>query len=170
MTLIYPGTFDPVTKGHINIAKRGATLASKLIVAILHNPNKQPLFPLEERIAFLQDALGSHSNIEIDTFSGLLAEYALEKHATAVLRGVRNYKDFEQEITLATCNNLIFTSQNNASTPLETIFLPADAKYTHVSSSIVREIAYHIYKSNCSDVVLEDMVTSKVRTALKEIW
>jgi len=160
MTLIYPGSFDPVTLGHIDIAIRGAKIANRLIVAVLDNTNKQPLFTTTERIAFLQDALGHVNNIAIDSFSGLLVKYAKRAHATAILRGLRNLSDFESEARYAACNHLL--SQNN----LETIFISASPSFSFISSSIVREAAFHI--SNLDESALGNMVTPSVQDALKK--
>jgi len=160
MTLIYPGSFDPVTLGHIDIAMRGAKIANRLIVAVLDNTNKQPLFSTSERMAFLQDALGHIHNIEIDSFSGLLAAYATQKQATAILRGLRSPSDFESEARYAACNRLL--SPNN----LETIFIPASPSLSFISSSIVREAAFHI--GNSDESALGNMVSPMVQDALKK--
>ena len=160
MTLIYPGSFDPVTLGHIDIAMRGAKIASRVIVAVLGNTNKQPLFSVAERMAFLQDVLSHVNNIEIDSFSGLLAAYAQRKHATAILRGLRSPGDFESEARYAASNRLL--SQNN----LETIFIPASPSLSFISSSIVREAAFYI--SNPDESALRSMVTPTVQDALKK--
>ena len=160
MTLIYPGSFDPVTLGHTDIAMRGAKIATRLIVAVLDNTNKQPLFSTAERIAFLQDALGHIGNIEIDSFSGLLAEYAKHKHATAILRGLRSPGDFESEARYATCNRLLSASN------IETIFIPASPPLSFISSGIVREAA--LYINNLDDAALRNMVSPMVQDALKK--
>jgi len=161
MTIIYPGSFDPVTLGHIDIAVRGAKLATRLIVAVLGNTNKEPFFCVKERIALLQDALGHIGNVEIDTFSGLLAEYAKQKHATAILRGLRSPGDFENEARYATFNRLLSETSN-----IETIFIPAAPSLSFISSSIVREAAFHIYSNNLNDTALCNMVTPSVQLAL----
>ena len=157
MTLIYPGSFDPLTLGHVDIALRGAKLAKRLIVAVLDNTNKNPLFSAAERVVFLQNALGHIANIQIDSFSGLLAEYADQKNATAILRGLRSPGDFETETRYAVCNSLL--SQNN----LETIFITASPSLSFISSSIVREAAFHISNNSA----LCNMVTPHVQAALE---
>ena len=162
MTLIYPGSFDPVTLGHTDIAIRGAKIATRLIVAVLDNTNKQPLFSTAERIALLQDTLGHIRNIEVDSFSGLLAEYTKRKHATAILRGLRGPGDLESEARYATCNSLL--SSNN----IETIFITASPSLSFISSSIVREAAFHISTSNLDDSALRNMVSPSVQDALKK--
>jgi len=163
MTLIYPGSFDPVTLGHIDIATRGAKIASHLIVAVLDNTNKKPLFSTDERIAFLQDALGHISNIQIDSFSGLLAEYAKLKSATAILRGARTPTDFESEARYSVYNRML-------SNDIETILLPASPSLSYISSSIVREAAFHISTNSLNESVLCNMVTMNVLNALKKLY
>ena len=157
MILIYPGSFDPVTLGHMDIAERGARLATRLIVAVLDNPNKKPLFCSEERVALLQESLGHVKNIEIDRFSGLLAEYATQKNAAAILRGLRSPGDFETEARYAAYNKLL----SNAG--LETVFIPASPPLSYISSSIVREAAFHISNNSA----LCNMVTPHVQAALE---
>jgi len=161
--LIYPGSFDPVTLGHIDIAMRGAKIATKLIVAVLDNSNKTSFFTITERVALLKEALGNTTNIEVDEFSGLLVEYAHKKNATAILRGIRNPADYESEARYAECNRLL--SQGDSK--LETIFLPASPSLSFISSSIVREAALHIYKNNYSEAALQKLVPLPVCNALK---
>ena len=161
MTLVYPGSFDPVTLGHVDIALRGAKVADKLIVAVLDNPNKKPIFSVTERLEFLQDAFRNVPNIEIDSFSGLLADYATRRQASAILRGVRNAADFEQEAKYAVYNNLLMG--------IETFFITASPSLQHISSSMVREAAQLIYANAYSDLALDSLVTSKVKTALKNV-
>jgi len=162
LTLIYPGSFDPVTLGHVDIAIRAAAIATRLVVAVLENPHKTPLFSTERRVALLQDALGHVSNIEIDSFSGLLAEYAQYKAdgTTAIVRGLRTPGDFESEARYATYNVKL-------SGGIETIFIPASPSLSYIASSIVREAAFHIYSNKSDDVALRNMVSSKVQSALR---
>jgi len=170
MTLIYPGSFDPVTLGHIDIALRSAKIASRLIIAVLSNPNKTPLFSTQERIEFLRGELGRVNNIEIDSFSGLLAEYAKIKSATAIIRGVRNAGDFENEAKYAVLNRLLSADKQSDGTKngIETIYIQADPMYSFVSSSAVREICSHIYNSNLSDTALGNLVTPSMQKALEK--
>jgi len=165
MTILYPGSFDPVTLGHIDIAVRGAKIATRLIVAVLDNTNKKPLFSAKERISFLQDALGHISNVEIDSFSGLLVEYAKQKNVTAILRGVRSPGDVENEARYAVFNRLLSELNN-----IETIFITASPSLSFISSSIVREVAFHIYSSNLNDTTLHNMVTPSVQHALSKVY
>lgn len=162
MTLIYPGSFDPITLGHIDIAMRGAKIATTLVVAVLHNPEKKPLFTLDERVRLLKNELGSISNIDICSFDGMLVELAAEKGATAILRGLRGISDFEAETNLAIYNKLL------SDTNVETVFLVADALHTHVSSSGAKEVASLIYGNNLCDNPLDTVVSKNVKNALKQ--
>ena len=183
MTLIYPGTFDPVTLGHLDIALRGAKIASRLIVAVLSNPHKTPTFSVQERVEFLKGELGSVNNIEIDSFSGLLAEYAKTKCATAIVRGLRSSADFDAEVNYATLNRLLSADKENHAKRafdyqrnlqffteggIETIYIPANPAYSFISSSAVREISSYIYTSSLSDTALSNLVTSTVQKALEK--
>ena len=129
---IYPGSFDPVTNGHIDIAERGLKLFDKVIVAILHNPGKEYLFTVEERMELLSISLGNHPNIEIDTFDGLLVDYAARKNATAILRGMRAVSDFEYEFQMALMNRRM-------NRDIQTVFLMTGLRWIFTSSSIIKE-------------------------------
>ena len=131
---IYPGSFDPVTNGHLDILKRGLTLFDKVIVAILHNPKKNGLFSLAERRELLEDALQDLPNTEIDTFCGLLVEYAHQKNACAILRGMRAVSDFEYEFQMALMNRRL--NRN-----IQTVFLMTGLRWIFTSSSIIKEAA-----------------------------
>jgi len=154
MTIVYPGSFDPVTLGHIDITRRAAEFAHRLVVAVLDNPHKEPMFSVAERVSFLQDSLADVSNVEIDSFSGLLADYVVKKGADAVLRGLRCADDFGNEFPYAVCNKAISGGR------VETIFLPASPEFVHVSSSIVREVA--------NFGVVSDFVPPVVRVAIEK--
>ena len=103
-TAIYPGFFDPVTNGHLSIVKRGLEIFDKLIISILNNPQKVPLFSIEERISMIKQALKNEPNIEVDTFDGLLVDYVVEKKSNIILRGIRALSDFEYEFQMALRN------------------------------------------------------------------
>jgi pantetheine-phosphate adenylyltransferase len=168
MTLIYPGSFDPVTLGHIDIAIRGAKIADRLIVAVLENTNKSSLFSTTERVAFLQSALKHVSNIEIDSFSGLLAEYARQKSAAAILRGLRSPADYENEARYSVYNNMLSAGNSiETNSGIETIFLTASPSLSYISSSIVREAAFYI-STNIEESALRNMVTAEVLKALQQ--
>jgi len=150
---IYPGSFDPVTNGHLDIVERGLSLFDKIIVAILHNPSKDFLFPVEKRIELLQKSLEQFSNIEIDTFDGLTVEYADKRKANAILRGMRAVSDFEYEFQLALMNRKL-------NRDIQTVFLMTGLRWIFTSSSIIKEAARF-----GGDV--SDMVPSVVHDELK---
>ena len=131
---IYPGSFDPVTNGHLDVIERARKLFDEVVVAVAHNDGKQPLFSLEERLDLLQQTAGRIENIRIAEFSGLLVEFARAEKAGAVIRGLRAVSDFEFEFQMALMNR----SLNPA---VETIFLMPKEEYTYLSSRIVKEIA-----------------------------
>lgn len=134
MIAIYPGSFDPVTLGHIDIVERGAKLFDKVIVAVLSNPSKKPLFSVDKRIEQITQCTKHISNVEVDSFIGLTVDYAKLHHAGVLLRGLRVLSDFEKELQMAHTNKTL----NNE---IETVFLATTKEYSFLSSSIVKEIA-----------------------------
>ena len=133
---IYPGSFDPITNGHLDLIKRGSLLFDTLIVAILTNLEKEPLFTVSERVDMLREAVGGMPNVSVDTFSGLLVEYAERKKAQAILRGIRAFSDYEYELQMALMNRKLAPE-------LETVFLMPAETYTYLSSRLVKEIIRH---------------------------
>lgn len=134
VTVIYPGTFDPPTNGHLDLIHRGAKMFDQLIVALLRNSDKTPMFTLEERIEMLRENTSKYPNVRVDSFEGLLVDYAAGQGAQAVLRGIRAVSDYEYELQMAWMNRKLDPR-------LETIFMmPAEA-YSYLSSRLVREIA-----------------------------
>ena len=131
---IYPGSFDPVTRGHEDIIRRSLVFTDKIIVAVAVNPSKVPLFTLEERIDLLQQVLGRFTGVEIRSFDGLLAKFAQENDASLVIRGLRAVSDFEYEFQMALMNRQLYSE-------LETVFLTPAIDLTFLSSSLVREVA-----------------------------
>ena len=131
---IYPGTFDPITNGHISVINRGLKIFDKLIIALLHNPQKMPLFSIEERICMIRDVLRSVPNVEVDTFDGLLVDYAVRKNANVILRGLRALSDFEYEFQMALMNRKL-------NRQVQSIFLMTDYKWFYTSSTIIKEAA-----------------------------
>ncbi len=131
---IYPGSFDPPTRGHEDLARRALALCDRLIVAVAINPAKAPLFSVEERLTLLQTALGDDPRIEFASFAGLLADFARERQATMAVRGLRAVSDFEYEFQMALMNRRL----NGG---LETVFLVPAVDLTYLSSSLVREAA-----------------------------
>jgi pantetheine-phosphate adenylyltransferase len=131
---IYPGSFDPPTNGHLDLIGRGAKIFEELVVAILRNPDKSPMFSLAERLEMLRELTAQSDNVRIDTFDGLMVEYAKSQNATCILRGIRAISDYEYELQMALMNRKLEPT-------LETVFMmPAD-KYSYVSSRLVREVA-----------------------------
>jgi pantetheine-phosphate adenylyltransferase len=131
---IYPGSFDPITNGHISIIKGGLVVVDRLIIAVLSNPKKQSLFTVQERMDMIREAIGSETRIEVDSFDGLLVDYCRRKNANVVLRGLRAVADFEYELQMANMNRHLFEG-------METVFLMANDAYFYVSSNIVKEAA-----------------------------
>jgi pantetheine-phosphate adenylyltransferase len=132
---IYPGSFDPLTNGHLSIIKGALVVVDKLIVAVLSNPKKQSLFSVEERIDLIREAVGvDESRIEVDSFGGLLVDYCRKKNVKVVVRGLRAVADFEYELQMANMNRHLYED-------METVFLMANDAYFYVSSNIVKEAA-----------------------------
>ena len=133
-TVIYPGSFDPITNGHLDVIQRAAKLFDRVVVAVAQNDSKRPLFSLAERLALVQAAVGHLPHVEADSFDGLLIEYAERRHAQAIVRGLRAVSDFEFEFQLALMNR-------NLDERIETIFMMPKDTYTFLSSRTVKEIA-----------------------------
>ena len=131
---IYPGSFDPVTNGHLDVVERARKLFDEVIVAVAHNDEKQPMFTLQERLDLLQNTLGKIDNVRIAHFEGLLVDFAVAEKAGAVIRGLRAISDFEFEFQMALMNRKLQGA-------VETIFLMPKEDYTYLSSRIVKEIA-----------------------------
>jgi pantetheine-phosphate adenylyltransferase len=131
---IYPGTFDPITNGHLSIVSRALKIFDKLVIAILHNPEKIPLFSLEERIDMINRTFKSKPNVEVDHFDGLLVDYVIQKKSNVILRGLRAMSDFEYEFQLALMNRKL-------NRDVQSIFLMTDYKWFYTSSTIIKEAA-----------------------------
>jgi pantetheine-phosphate adenylyltransferase len=130
---IYPGSFDPLTAGHVDIIERGAKIFDSIIVAILVNVEKTPLFSENERIAIIRDVFKHLKNVQAETFSGLLVDYAQVKKASVLVRGLRAVSDFEYEFQMALMNRHLAPG-------LETVFMMPDEKYTYISSRLIKEV------------------------------
>ena len=131
---IYPGSFDPITNGHLDIVERGLSIFDKIIVAILLNPSKESFFSVEERMEMLQISMKKFTNVEFDTFDGLLVDYAHKQKAHAILRGMRAVSDFEYEFQLALMNRRLRRE-------IQTVFLMTGLRWIFTSSSIIKEAA-----------------------------
>jgi pantetheine-phosphate adenylyltransferase len=133
MTAVYPGTFDPITNGHLDIITRGGRLFDEIIVAILKNPEKDPLFTLEERMEILAGVVGRLPNVRVESFDGLLVDYARSRKAQAIVRGLRALSDFEYEFQMALMNRRLGPD-------IETVFMMPSEAYSYVSSRLVKEV------------------------------
>jgi pantetheine-phosphate adenylyltransferase len=131
---VYPGTFDPVTNGHVDLAERSLRMFDKVIVAVAANPKKQPLFELSERIVMFKRATKGYRNLVIEGFDGLLVDYVKERKAVAIIRGLRAVSDFEHEMQMALMNRRL--DEN-----IETVFLMPNEEYSFITSTIVKEAA-----------------------------
>ncbi len=153
---VYPGSFDPITNGHLDIIERAICLFDEVYVAVISNPEKQkPFYPLEDRIGMLKEATKGKKNVKIDAFDGLLVDYAKKIKASAIVRGLRAVSDFDFEFQMALTNRRM-------SPEIETVFLMTDYKYSYLSSSIVKQIAH--LKGN-----IRGLVPKNVEKCLKRI-
>ena len=133
---IYPGSFDPITNGHYDLIERCSKIFDRLIVALLKNAEKKPLFTIDERVKMLREVTASMKNVSVDTFDGLLVDYAVEKKARAIVRGIRAFSDYEYEIQMALMNRKLEPR-------LETVFLMPAESYAYISSRLVKEVYRH---------------------------
>jgi len=153
---VYPGSFDPITKGHIDILERSSRLFDRIVVAVIHNVNKKELFTLEERKEMIREATQHLPNVEVDCFSGLLVDYIVQKGACAIVRGLRTVSDFEYELHMAMMNHHMLPE-------VDTIFIMSTSKYFYISSSMVKEAAL-------LGGPVGDLVPPNVEARLREKW
>ncbi len=151
---IYPGSFDPITSGHLNIIRRAANIFDRLIVCVMVNGTKQPLFTQEERVQMIRDVVSDIPNVEVDFSQDLLAEYAKQKGSCVIVKGLRAGSDFENEFSMAIINNKINPN-------LDTMFLTAEHQYMYLSSSTVKELAGY-------DVDLSEFLPEKIIPVFKQ--
>lgn len=151
---IYPGSFDPITSGHLNIIRRAANIFDRLIVCVMVNGTKQPLFSLEERVKMIRDVVEDIPNVEVDFSKDLLAEYAKQKGSCVIIKGLRAGSDFENEFSMAIINHKINPN-------LDTMFLTAEHQYMYLSSSTVKELAGF-------DVDLTEFLPEKIIPVFKQ--
>jgi len=130
---VYPGSFDPLTNGHVDIIERGARIFDAIVVAVLGNVDKTPLFSVEERVAIIKSVFKDAPNVQVDTFDGLLVDYAQSKHASILVRGLRAVSDFEYEFQMALMNRHLAPG-------LETVFMMPAEQYTYISSRLIKEV------------------------------
>ena len=150
---IYPGSFDPPTNGHLDLIERGSKIFDELIVAILRNPEKDPLFSVNERRQMLESMTAAFDNVSVDTFHGLTVDYALRVEAQAILRGIRAISDYEYELQMALMNRKLQPG-------LETVFMMPAARYSYLSSRLVREVAQ---LGGPVDCLVPELVVQKLR-------
>jgi pantetheine-phosphate adenylyltransferase len=131
---IYPGSFDPLTLGHVDIIHRGSALFDSIVVAVLGNAEKSPLFTVDERLEMIRESFSDRENVEADSFRGLLVDYALGRKATTIVRGIRAISDFEYEFQMALMNRRLAPA-------IETVFMMPAQEYSYVSSRLVKEVA-----------------------------
>ena len=155
---VYPGSFDPITNGHLDIIKRSSRIFDKVYVSILVNSSKKSAFSLEERIEMIKEVTAKYDNVVVDSFSGLLVNYLKEKNASVIVRGLRAVSDFEYEFQMALMNHKL---EKN----IETLFMMTSGKYSYFSSSIVKEIAP--YEGNLKDLV-PDVLIERIIQKLKK--
>lgn len=146
---VYPGSFDPCTNGHLDIITRASKMFEKVIVAVLINGNKNPVFTLEERVEMLKLATKHIDNVEVVSFTGLLAEFMRENGYSIIVKGLRAVTDFEYEFQLALTNSALFDK-------IETVFIPSSAEFMFLSSSVVKEVAK--YNGDLDALVPEELV------------
>ncbi len=150
---IYPGSFDPITNGHVDIIQRGKKIFDKIIVGVLDNPKKMPLFSAEERVELIRKTFAGDSAVEVKTFGGLLVEFARQNQADAVIRGLRAISDFEYEFQMALMNRKLWNE-------IETLFMMPSLKYSFLSSNLVKEV---FQLGGC----IKDLVPPVVEEALR---
>ena len=156
-TAVYPGSFDPITSGHLNIIRRAANIFDRLIVCVMVNAGKHPLFSRQERVEMIKRVVGDLPNVEVDSSDELLAEYARKKGCCVIVKGLRAGSDFENEFQMALINRKL-------NPELDTMFLTADSQYMYLSSSIVKELgSYHAELTDCiPDEIMKDF-ENKIR-------
>ncbi|MBX6352245.1 MAG: pantetheine-phosphate adenylyltransferase [Thermoflavifilum sp.] len=133
---VYPGSFDPMTMGHLDLVGRAAALFDELVLAVLHNPLKRPLFTVEERMALLKESVRGYDNVRVDQFQGLLVDYVRTHQISVIIRGVREVSDFENELRMAQMNRHLYSGA-------ETVLLLTDPRYGYISSTLVKDVAMH---------------------------
>ncbi|MCE9625688.1 MAG: pantetheine-phosphate adenylyltransferase [Deltaproteobacteria bacterium] len=155
---IYPGSFDPPTYGHMNIVERGLGIFQKIIIAVARNTSKKSLFTPEERVELLRKLFKGRRDVEVDYFEGLLVGYALKKKSNVILRGLRTVADYEYELQMSFANK-------NLSPNIETIFMMTESRYSHISSTIIKEIAF--FGGSVKNMV-HPLVEKTIKAKLKE--
>ncbi len=160
MTACYPGSFDPVTLGHMDVIKRVAKVVEKLFIAVMDNPDKKPLFTAAERVGFIRDEVKGFLNIEVEPFSGMAAAFVAEKKADIIIRGVRDFNDYQYELTMAEYNKELTGGT-------DTWFISPSPGLAHISSGAVKEVAKLIIKNGADNGILSSLVPERIIGELK---
>jgi len=153
---VYPGSFDPITNGHLDLIRRSARTFDKVYVAVLTNSAKTPMFPTQQRVDMIKKVTSDLDNVEVDSFSGLLVDYMKEKNAGIIIKGLRAISDFEYEFQMALMNHKL-------SKDIETLFMMTSAKYQYLSSSIVKEVGRHC---GCLDGLVPDILKDEIAAGI----
>lgn len=158
---IFPGSFDPLTNGHLDIIHRSSPLFDEIVIAVLNNPDKNPMFSVDERVAMIEEVIGSLEHgkcrLVVDSFSGLTAEFAKRSGATAIVRGIRAVSDYEYELRMALMNRKLEPT-------IETVFLMADEEYSYVSSTLMKQV---FLLGGRVDGLIPPLIESRMREKLK---
>ena len=149
---VYPGSFDPITNGHLDLIRRSSRTFDKVYVAVLVNSAKTPMFPTQQRVEMIKKVTSDLNNVEVDSFSGLLVDYLKEKNAGIIIKGLRAMSDFEYEFQMALMNHKL-------SKEIETLFMMTSAKYQYLSSSIVKEVGRH---GGCLDGLVPELLKDEI--------
>ena len=153
---IYPGSFDPITNGHLDIITRASKIYDKIIVSVLQNPSKNPMFTLEERVELIKSVVKPYENVAVDCFTGLLIDYAKQQNANVIIKGLRAVSDFEYEFQMALMNRKLASD-------IETIFLMTNSQYSYLSSSIIKEVAKF---GGCIEGLVPEIVKDSIFTKI----
>jgi len=151
---LYTGSFDPITNGHLDIITRASKMFDELVVGVIVNPNKKPLFTKEERVAMIEDVTSGLGNVTVDSFQGLLADYVNDNHFNAVIRGLRATTDFEYEIQMAQMNARLFDEG------IESVFLMTSPEYSFISSSVIKEV---LSLGGCVEGLIPERIMEKMK-------
>ena len=155
---VYPGSFDPITNGHLDLIRRSARTFDKVYVAVLVNSAKTPMFPTQQRVDMIKKVTSDLDNVEVDCFSGLLVDYLKQKNAGIIIKGLRAMSDFEYEFQMALMNHKL-------SKEIETLFMMTSAKYQYLSSSIVKEVGRH---GGCLDGLVPDILKDEIIAGIEK--
>lgn len=162
---VYPGSFDPITNGHLDIIKRAAKVFDEVIVGVLINPNKKGLFEIEERVNLINKSISDLYNVSVKSFSGLLINFMKKNEATVIVKGLRAVSDFEYEFQMALMNNKLDPK-------IETVFMMTNAKYSYLSSSSVKQVAMFggCIKDLVPDIIIGDIIEKIKKEGEEQIW